>query len=345
MDLDELRSVQSKERSKDSLQHLRDSFYEDVAAYLGERKRQRDERAASVDQPFSDDQVRKLSNEIETAEEVVESLYERRVGKVVKLASFAAAGAPTDTEGMTAQEAELFEDLVVRIEQNKSRVLDVLESGADVDLAGDAADELAADPSTEAAATAVPAGDPAASTPEVGEPSTAEAAPPERGAEVDATTDARDAVDGSPSDAADAADGSGVLADAMGGDGATASDTTSESTTDARSSAVADAGPTGPGDGESHAGSASDPDDPSGEFVPGSEPDRAGATGTDSAPNGETEPSGGDTDRQTVRITRDVGQILGVDEREYELANDDVVSLPTENADPLLKRDAAEPIE
>ena len=34
MNLDELRTVQSKERRKDSLQHLRDSFYEDVAAYM-----------------------------------------------------------------------------------------------------------------------------------------------------------------------------------------------------------------------------------------------------------------------------------------------------------------------
>ncbi|MFC6794065.1 hypothetical protein ACFQFH_06520 [Halobaculum halobium] len=40
-----------------------------------------------------------------------------------------------------------------------------------------------------------------------------------------------------------------------------------------------------------------------------------------------------------------MGQILGVDEREYELASDDVVTLPTANADPLLQRDAAEPIE
>jgi DNA replication factor GINS len=47
-------------------------------------------------------------------------------------------------------------------------------------------------------------------------------------------------------------------------------------------------------------------------------------------------------DRATVRITRDVGSIFGVDEREYDLASEDVVSLPAENADPLVQRDAAE---
>ena len=33
---------------------------------------------------------------------------------------------------------------------------------------------------------------------------------------------------------------------------------------------------------------------------------------------------------------------FGVDEREYDLASEDVVTLPAENADPLVQRDAAE---
>ena len=43
-----------------------------------------------------------------------------------------------------------------------------------------------------------------------------------------------------------------------------------------------------------------------------------------------------DTDRTTVRITRDVGEIMGVDERTYHLASEDVVTLPEVNATPLL---------
>ncbi|QZP37957.1 hypothetical protein [Halobaculum magnesiiphilum] len=322
MDLDELRSVQSKERTKDSLQHLRDSFYEDVAAYLAERKRQRDERAAGVDNPFSDERVRKLSDEIETAEEVVESLYERRVGKVVKLSSFAAAGAPTDTDGMTVQEAELFEDLVVRIEQNKGRVLDVLENGADVDIDAEAA-------ASEVAGAEAPDAEPTASA-------TVEDAP----------------AGEAPGDAA--GDAGGVLADAMGADDGAVTDETAEqsvegtesdhppdasASTDAESPAEAD---TPTEDGPASDAPARDPDDPPEEFVPGSEPDRAGGTDDGSVEAGG---SGDGTDRRTVRITRDVGEILGVDEREYELASDDVVTLPAANADPLVERDAAEPIE
>ncbi|PHQ39898.1 hypothetical protein DJ69_03775, partial [Halorubrum persicum] len=126
MNLDELRSAQSKERRKDSLQHLRDSFYDDVAAYVADLRAARDRRAEQVDKPFSDDDVRRMSDEVETAEEVAEALYERRVGKVVKLASFAAADMPVDADGMTTEERQLFDDLVDRIGENKSRVLDVL---------------------------------------------------------------------------------------------------------------------------------------------------------------------------------------------------------------------------
>jgi DNA replication factor GINS len=50
-------------------------------------------------------------------------------------------------------------------------------------------------------------------------------------------------------------------------------------------------------------------------------------------------------DRRTVRITDDVGEIFGVDQREYDLSTDDVVTLPADNADPLVEQDAAEPLE
>src|SRR6056297_3078582 len=132
MNLDELRSVQSKERQKDSLQQLRDSFYQDVAAYIADLRAERDRRAEQVDNPFSDDEVRRLSDELDTAEEVAEALYERRVGKVVKLASFAAADMSASEEGMTVEEQELFDDLVDRIKQNKASVLDVLAGEGEV---------------------------------------------------------------------------------------------------------------------------------------------------------------------------------------------------------------------
>jgi DNA replication factor GINS len=252
MNVEELRTVQRTERQKDSLQHLRDSFYRDVADYIAERKAERERVAEAADDPFSSPEVSRLTDEIETAEEVVESIYERRIGKIVKRATFAAAGMATEDEGLTAEERDLFEDLVARIEDNRETVLETLAGESSADAEGTDPD-AAADPSS-------PSPDP-------------------------------------PDDAGDPPAPDDILAEAMGGEGTASAD----------ADADADAGPEAPGD---------DPPAPDG-----------GETGTE---------------RTTLRITSDVGEIFGVDEREYDLASEDVVTLPTPNAEPLLNRDAAE---
>ena len=328
MKLDELRTVQSKERRKDSLQQLRDSFYEDVAAYLQDLKASRDRRAQQVADPFSDDEVRRLSDELETAEEVSEAIYERRVGKVVKLASFAAADMPVDDEGMTGEERHLFEDLVDRIEQNKRSVLDVLSGNA------------------ESTATTESTPEPTASQPTESEP-TPPPSPTDRAAESEATADATD---------------DGVLADAMGGG--------SESTAGREAHAApAEADTVGePSGGNADETGSTDPSPaeippPEAEPEPDAvlEPSTDGGTAADVAgsppntasPDGQpeatvtadgesgstTEPE--DADRTTLRITKNVGEIFGVDGREYTLRSEDVVTLPTTNAEPLVDRDAA----
>jgi DNA replication factor GINS len=265
MNVEELRSVQRTERQKDSLQHLRDSFYRDVADYVADRKAERKRVADEADDPFSSPEVSRLTDEIETAEEVVESIYERRVGKIVKRATFAAAGMAAEDEGLTAEERALFDDLVTRIEQNRETVLDT--------LAGeyDGADQAnTADPE------------------------------PTEGADPDSAPSP-------PADAGPAPDPDDLLAEAMGG-------------------SSADADPT--------------------DAVPDESPvDGAAGASPDDSPTpdgGAADPPASDTDRTTLRITRDVGEIFGVDEREYDLASEDVVTLPTPNAEPLLDRDAAE---
>ncbi|MFB6120565.1 MAG: hypothetical protein ABEJ68_05550 [Halobacteriaceae archaeon] len=237
MNLDDLRRAKNRERETDSLQELPDSFYADVAEYIRERKATRADLAETVDDPFSSEDITRLSDEIETAEQIAESLYERRVGKVVKQASFAAADMGGGEEGnLTAEERDLYRDLVDRITQNKHRVLDV--------IAGD----------TDATAHTEPNDD-------AERPSSAPPSSPE--AESESGVDAADLM----------------------GDGDDAGD------------------------------------------------DDAG------------QKDGADDARTTVRITRDVGEIFGVDQRTYTLETDDVVTLPDENAAPLVKQDAAEPLE
>ncbi|WP_254764591.1 hypothetical protein [Natrinema marinum] len=323
MNLDELRSVQSKERQKDSLQNLRPSFYQEVGDYIADLEDERDRVAEQADDPFSSPEVGRLTDEIETAKDVVEAIYERRMGKLVKQASLAAAGMAADDDGLTAEEADLFDDLVDRIGSNKSRVLDVLE-GVDAATTDSAS---AADSAAES--DAVHPAEPADSQLASADPSgraTAEDTPPippedppvetEHGAE--------------PRPGSDGADSSGVTAaDVMGGDGP----------------------PTRPSEPR-------DEDDSEGASVDtATEPDAGhdtdtGATNADSG--GEAGDAGAgdsldtgpaDVDRTTVRITSDIGSILGVDDREYTLTSDDVVTLPEQNAAPLVDREAAERLE
>ncbi len=295
MNLDDLRSVQSKERQKDSLQHLRDSFYEDVGEYIANLKNERDRAAERADDPFASSEVSQLSDEIETAEEVVEAVYERRMGKIVKRASLAAAGMPSDEEGLTAEESELFTDLVDRIEQNKGHVLDILSGEAST--VSTPAETDTASPVSDTTETGSPDADP-----------TTPPAPPEA-AEADAESTSNPTVD---------------AADLMSGDGGEAAprneetDDPTESTMDAAEAPTPRADPPG---------------------------DDAGATPEMPPEEGASQPAPDGTDRTTVRITEEIGDIFGVDDREYELSAEDVVTLPTANAEPLVEQDAAQRID
>ena len=341
MDLDELRSVRRTERQKDSLQHLRDSFYSDVATYIQTRKAERRRAADAADDPFGDPEVGRLTDEIGTAEDVVEAVYERRVGKVVKLASFAAADMNADTSGLTVEEHALFDDLVERIKRNRQSILDTLageggDSDADIDIDTEAPSPVdsGANPPTDESPGAAgvdatdadveAAADPAPSAPDGS-----------AGAGDDQPTPDVDPADDPPAP-------DDVLAAAMGGGGASTSgpEAGSESGLDAGQESGLDAGQE-PGP---DAGQESIPpeavDDPGQEVpvVDGAETDGGSAAVT----AGDATPEG---DRVTLRITADVGRIYGVDEREYDLESEDVVRLPATNAGPLVERDAAERLE
>jgi DNA replication factor GINS len=291
MNLGDLQSTRSKERQKDSLQHLREDFYIDVGAFIAELRTERERAAEAADDPFDAPEVRRLTDDIETAEDTVEAIYERRVGKLVKLASLAAAGMPADRDGLTEEERELFGTLVEAIESNRGHVLDGV-------LAGSSTDQTADGPAddSEMADTAEPSPADENAHGAADAPSTAATEPPTAPESVEP----EGAGGTSGRESPPKAEGGVSAADVMGDEPVDSA------------SGSADEPPQAP----SEAADASDADDDGG--------------------------SRRETERTTVRITRDVGEILGADERTYELASEDVVTLPDVNATPLLERDAAE---
>jgi DNA replication factor GINS len=113
MNIDELRSAQSKERQKSDLQQLRESFYGDVAEYVEELESERERAAERAEDPFGSPEVQQLTNDIETAKDTAEAIYERRLGKIVKKASLVSAemANQNDVSGLTTEEQALFADL------------------------------------------------------------------------------------------------------------------------------------------------------------------------------------------------------------------------------------------
>lgn len=324
MNIDELRSAQSKERQKSDLQQLRESFYGDVAAYVEELEAERERAAERAEDPFGSPEVQQLTNDIETAKDTAEAIYERRLGKIVKKASLVSAemANPNDVNGLTAEEQALFADLVDRIEDNKAHMLDVIAGDAAPGPREDAASADANAASADAAAADADVPHPEdgldASTGDAADASAGDAADVTGGPDDDllrseaeavaGTDDRRQTDDETPAPDPDGA-ASVSAADLMGGDDDAVDTATDRDAPDA--------------------GDASDATDAS---------QRAGTSDAGSA-SGAT---GDASERATLRVTEDVGEIFGVDEREYTLSSEDVVTLPAENAEALVSQGAAE---
>ena len=329
MNLDELQSVQARERQSSDLQHLRPSFYREVGEFVERLSEERARAVEAADDPFSSPDVRRLTDDIETAGRTVEAVYERRVGKVVKKASIAAAGMPVDDDGLTDEEEELFEDLVARIERNREAVLSATDGeGPSVSCSVDPGAGTGADVDATAGADAASPADPGR-----------DSSPVES--------------DSSPA-GADAADADVSAADLMGTDAASSDGTT----TDGPADAAPPVAPADPAPGSSEVPATAPPaDDPP---APVASPERAEAsTDTGPGPGADVDPAGGTEDRTagtvnddgssipglprtTVRITDDVGEVVGADDRDYDLGAGTVVTLPEPNAEVLVDKDAAE---
>jgi len=310
MNLEELQSVQARERQSSDLQDLRASFYREVGAFIRELTAERDEAVEAATDPFSAPEVRRLSDDIRTARRTAEAIYERRVGKVMKQASIAAAGMPVDDGGLTDEEADLFDDLVDHIERNRERVLGPLEADAAVEPSTAAPDDTDAEGPESAdglgAADLVDEADPAGSASATG--SSEPSAPGESAPEPPEPPEP-DPPEPEPSDTEPPGQ------ERPGAD-------PSESNRPERD----------PADQE--------PDDHEPPGQKGGDPERAG--------NDEAAAGGGDVPaipRTTVRITADVGEVVGADDRDYDLSPADVVTLPAPNAEVLLDNEAAERLE
>jgi DNA replication factor GINS len=305
MDLDELQSVRDRERQQDKPQQLRDSFYEDAAEFVDQLRRERDRVASEAEDPYAPE-ARRLHDEIETAEQFVEDIYERRIGKTVKAASLDAAALPAEVDGLTREERELFEQLVERIRHNRDRVLSALDPDEPTsrDEPADTSRAASADTSQE------------------------EPADTSRAASADTSKD-------EPADIGAEPVRESTRSSTSSGDRAPDTSPPPTSTVDPGAEPTARDHPDPPAD--------TGPDD---QPEPDDDRPVRNDGGRGEAPAGASETAeqrsaDGESDRTRVLVTEDVDTFMGVDTRDYDLSADDVVVLPAANAETLLDRGAA----
>ena len=391
MDLDELQSVRDRERQTDKPQQLRESFYTDVGSFVEQLRTERDRAAERHGSPYADE-VAQLTDEIDAAQQLVEDIHERRIGKIVKAASLEAAALSPEVNGFTAEEQALFDDLVADIEDHREDVLNTVggegstETDTDTtadrnrtsgDTTGvDAADVMGTDTASEGGPSPEPA-DRQDSGPRSAHPNTDGTAP-------DTAPQDRPAAD-NPAGAVPArTDGNGSRPDepsrgpqehrptepsgdpARNGDTDANQDGHANTDRNGNNSVVqnghADASQNGHtevsqnGHTETGRSKRTEPGraDRQGAGPTEQRADRSGNPGDTKPGSGSDAPAGPgdnqsgtagsagvDIERKRVLVTQDVDTFVGSDARDYDLAADDVVTLPATNAEILVQRDAA----
>ncbi|MCK4398639.1 MAG: hypothetical protein KAV25_06575 [Methanophagales archaeon] len=119
MDIEKLWELLHKERNTASLQVLPETFHEDVREYL---KKLEDEKIEAGGERGRSELV---EDEIRNARMKAEDIIQRRIGKIVKLAS---SGMGTAPKQMLEEEAKIFEGVKNYVEQGKERLFALLSS-------------------------------------------------------------------------------------------------------------------------------------------------------------------------------------------------------------------------
>ncbi len=95
MNLDDLKVIRSNERSSRKLTQLKPDFYLDVKAYLDSLRARKDQRK---------------KDELVNALNVIEAIYDKRVVKIIRLASLRAKGLVKDAP-LTDEELEIYDGI------------------------------------------------------------------------------------------------------------------------------------------------------------------------------------------------------------------------------------------
>ena len=111
-----------KEKFKNDLQQLEETFFNDVVKYLEERKKSL-LSSESKDSIFASENIIKTKKQIENIQKIISELYERRETKLIQLALTASrTNYPQDSSSMTFEEKKLYFDLVNKLNNYRENI-------------------------------------------------------------------------------------------------------------------------------------------------------------------------------------------------------------------------------
>lgn len=330
MNLQQLQSALKDERSSDRLQSISETFYSDAETFITELREDREEAAENAPNVFDSREVMNLSQKIQRGEETLKKLYNRRVGKIINQAVLAASGGSFDKDPLTQTERDLYNTIIEAVNNNRSDTLDVLSEGSDT-----ASMFSSTRDSTDTVASLA---DETESTDSDDENDISEYM-----GEGSTDTETSASTDSEPEPESNTTSQSGGFA-ADVGFGEEDQSTQSDPTNSSDEENVRPAPPEDTGSDPDIKQSPDQDNDFTDEFESGtdaeSSPNDSGNTSAERA-DGGTESLSESVSRVTVQVTQDVGEVYGIDDRTYDLSEEDVVSLPEENAKPLLENNAA----
>lgn len=115
MNLDDLRILQSNERSSPQLQEVEKDLYKKIAEYIKALEQK-------IQDP-EDPETQKIKDERDSAKRVAESIFDKRLGKIIRLASLKASGLGRSPKSLTPEEQMIFDSLVETLEKGRAAIL------------------------------------------------------------------------------------------------------------------------------------------------------------------------------------------------------------------------------
>jgi DNA replication initiation complex subunit (GINS family) len=124
-----------REKTRDELQKLEPTFFDDIVEYLNEKKQLLKEQKQKLD-TYSVDEQDKTERQLDNIYRLIKDLYERREKKIVMMAlsQSRTRGAITNTTTLLNEEAEFYEELVKLFDGFRAKILSSIIQGRKLEM-------------------------------------------------------------------------------------------------------------------------------------------------------------------------------------------------------------------